>query len=46
MTKVPQNIKVFNLTIPDAVSKQTSLLKQIRAKLAILEPLLMPLLTS
>ena len=41
--KVPANIKVFNLALPETVTNQMSLLKQVRAKLALLEPLLRPL---
>ena len=44
--KVPSNIKVYNLRVAKSVANQTSLLKQVRAKLKLLEPLLKPLLPT
>ena len=41
---VPANIKVYNIRLPDSVFQAVSLLKQVRAKLAVLEPLLRPFL--
>lgn len=44
VNKVPSNIKVYNLRVPQSVANTTSLLKQVRAKLILLEPLLTPFL--
>ncbi len=41
---VPNNITVHNLLVPKAIENTKSLIKQLRAKLSLIEPLLQPFL--